>query len=77
MTDTVKLFLDDIECALQRFEPKPGDVFVLTIRDEVSLEQQARLVADWKKRIPFDVEVVVVTGDVSVELQSHGRASAA
>jgi hypothetical protein len=67
MTDTVEISLGELKCTLQRFEPKPGDVFVLTIPDEVSSELQEYLKSGWEKGIPT-CKCVVITGGMTVEL---------
>ena len=76
MTDAIELFLGDIKCALHRFEPKPGDVFVLTIAGELPEEMVTRIQSEWTKRIPYDVKVAVLTNmDVQIDLatKANGR----
>src|SRR4029077_14946050 len=46
MRNAVDVFLGDVKCQLQRFEPKPGDVFVLTFPDEIPLEVAKRMRSD-------------------------------
>jgi hypothetical protein len=68
MPDIVKIFLGELKCTLQRFEPKPGDVFVLTIpEDGISGELAEHLKSGWEKGFP-NTKCVVITGGMTVEL---------
>ena len=73
MTDVIDVFLDDVKCALHRFEPKPGDVFVLTFPGEISHEQATRIWRQWKERIPYDAKVICISDGAEVELIRAGE----
>jgi hypothetical protein len=68
MTDAVEMFLGNLKCTLQRFEPKPGDVFVLTFPFEVPLEQIQRIQSQWGETYPGNKCIVVGEGG-RVEIQ--------
>lgn len=74
MTDVIEVFLGNIRCALHRFEPKPGDVFVLMVKGELTDEQRSRIQSEWAKHIPYDLKVGVLVdadGDsMTIELQA-------
>jgi hypothetical protein len=69
MKDAVEIFMGDLKCELERFNPKPGDVFVLTVPDEVSLALVDRLKSFGKDLFPNN-KVAVITGGMRVELES-------
>jgi hypothetical protein len=69
MTDAVEIFLGDIKCELQRFEPKPGDMFALVFPDEVPLELANRLKYEWDKYFPaYKIKMAVFSGGMKVKL---------
>jgi hypothetical protein len=71
MRDVVEVFLGEVKCALERFQPKPGDVFVLTVPGEISLEEERRIKTDWVKRFPGNEVVVVLAGGTTVHLDTE------
>jgi hypothetical protein len=58
MTDAVELFIGDLKCELQRFEPKPGNFFVLTFPLVVSPEEVERIQSQWKELSPYKLAIV-------------------
>ncbi len=62
MTDKIDLFLDELKFALERFEPKEGDVFVLSIPDHLPEEFVKRMQNYWEKRTSFPLVAVLEGG---------------
>ena len=67
MPDAVDIFLGEVKCQLQRFKPQPGDVFVLTIPEEISDVLHERMTSDWSKHLPH--KILVISGDAKLELK--------
>jgi hypothetical protein len=76
MKDVVEIFMGDLKCELERFSPKPGDVFVLTIPDEISWELVDQLRSRAKDLFPNN-KVAVITGGMRVKLESESCQSRA
>jgi hypothetical protein len=69
MTDTIDVFLGEMRCALHRFQPKPGDVFILTVPGELSAEHAKLIEAGWKRNFPdSDLKLCILAGGATVEL---------
>ena len=68
MTDSVDIFLGDLKCTLQRFRPQPGDVFILTI-PEIPSEQEERFRTEANKYLGSETKVLVITGGATVDLE--------
>lgn len=69
MTDAVDIFLGDMKGVLHRFNPQPGDVFVLTFTEEISVEVEERLRSYWMKNFPNnEMKISVVTYCEKIEL---------
>jgi Ni,Fe-hydrogenase III small subunit len=60
MTDIIDIFLGDLKCALQRFEPNDDDVFVLTVPGPISIEDEERIKQAFEQRMHHKV---IVLGD--------------
>jgi hypothetical protein len=69
MADTIDVFLGEIKCALHRFQPKPGDVFVITVPGEITEETVRQIKSTWKRNIPdFDVNVCILDNGMKIGL---------
>lgn len=67
MSDELEDFIGNLKSEIQHFQPKSGDLFVLTIPGCLTIEESNRIKTEWNKHT-HPCECVVVTGGVKVSV---------